>query len=379
MLRILLNFLLISNIYSQELPPKQAYEFDVKQIHSGHSLTDPLFHPWPGQYRYLMTEHLSGPWDKLGKSTIPGSPMFWRWDNEQDLEPSARHDIEDWELLVITEGVPIPEDWENPGSIQPAKEYFSRYVNNAWENVNGGSGAPTLLWTTWTNIDDSDGPWRELLDDYESKWEEMMDYANENLPSGANHVYLIPGHRMMARLYDDIEEGIVPGINSIDEFFSDNIHVNDLGGYAVAMIHYACIFNKSPVGLPYILFNSNDAPNKLIPSEELAFYLQNMIWDVVTNYSRTGVIDETTEIENIDENLIIYPNPANNFIYVKSKKEGSHEFQLRDLNGRILITSKNKRINISTLESGIYFVFSDDNISKIIVELVFNKALLLAQ
>ncbi|MCA4810545.1 hypothetical protein IF128_12480 [Empedobacter stercoris] len=45
------------------------------------------------------------------------------------------------------------------------------YVNNAWENGNQGNGAPTLLWTTWTNIDNSDGPWRETLDNYELLWE----------------------------------------------------------------------------------------------------------------------------------------------------------------------------------------------------------------
>jgi len=31
------------NLFCQDLPPKQAYPLDVKHIHSGHSLTDPLF------------------------------------------------------------------------------------------------------------------------------------------------------------------------------------------------------------------------------------------------------------------------------------------------------------------------------------------------
>ncbi|MFN8338593.1 MAG: hypothetical protein U0T36_06195 [Saprospiraceae bacterium] len=59
-------------LFSQDLPPKQAYPYDVKQIHSGHSLTDPLFYPhWPGQYVNLMTT-LRGNWagDDIGKSTI---------------------------------------------------------------------------------------------------------------------------------------------------------------------------------------------------------------------------------------------------------------------------------------------------------------------
>src|SRR5690554_6652767 len=103
---------IISSCYAigQVLPSKQAYSLDVKQIHSGHSLTDPLFgQPWPGQYVNLIT-HLRGVWagDDIGKATIPGSPMFWRWAHENTLNPSARFDIDDWELLVITEGIPFP-------------------------------------------------------------------------------------------------------------------------------------------------------------------------------------------------------------------------------------------------------------------------------
>lgn len=49
--------------------------------------------------------------DEIGKSTIPDSPIFWRWENDSSDNnygvPSAKHDIQDWELLVITEGVPF--------------------------------------------------------------------------------------------------------------------------------------------------------------------------------------------------------------------------------------------------------------------------------
>lgn len=287
---LVLAFLFVGVSFAQTLPPKKAYPLAVKQIHSGHSLTDPLFHHWPGQYRFLVVDVLGGVFDNLGKSTIPGSPMIWRWDHERTLNPSSRYDIKDWELLVITEGVPLPNDGGNPPLITPAKDYLSLYVNNAWNNGNNGNGAATLLWTTWTNIDNSDGPWRQMLDDYEILWEEMMDHANNNLPEGATPVYIIPGHKMMARLYDDIQLNRVPGVTNISQFFSDNIHVNDLGSYAVAMIHYACIYNKSPVGLPNILFSKDNLPNHVTPSAALANYLQTMIWEIVTSYPRTGII-----------------------------------------------------------------------------------------
>jgi|GEM_PF-327014 len=273
------------------LPPKDPYPIDVKQIHSGHSLTDPLFHPWPGLYVDLVTLEM-GSWagDLIGKSTVPGSTMQYRWENPPGFgAPDARHDIDDWELLSITERVPLyyeggnSQEWYLEG-LAAQRQHFSLFVNNAWNNGNGGNGAPTLLWTTWTNIDNSDGPWRSMLDILGTEWEYLQDYANENKPAGATHVYIIPGHKMMAWLYDDIQLGVVPGITQLSQFFSDNIHVNDLGAYAVAMIHYACIYNTSPVGLPAVL-NANSTP----PSPALALYLQTMIWDVVTGYERTGL------------------------------------------------------------------------------------------
>ena len=281
---------------------KQAYPIDVQQIHSGHSLTDPLFgQPWPGQFVALIeiendADHGTLSDVMIAKSTIPGSSMTWRWENPPGHgQPDARHDIADWELLCITERVPLhyeggsTDQWYLD-AIQEQKDSLLLFVENAWNNGNGGEGAPTLLWTTWTNIDDSDGPWRSMLDIQGAEFERMQDYVNDNLPAGAPPVFLIPGHRMMARLYDDIQSGLVPGISDISDFFSDTIHTNTLGDYAIAMIHYACIFNESPVGITndLIPFSGDDDE---IPSEDLAQYLQTMIWEVVTTYPRTGIAD----------------------------------------------------------------------------------------
>jgi hypothetical protein len=277
------------------LPPKTAYPLDIKQIHSGHSLTDPLFgQPWPGQYVTLMSR-LRNTWagDDIGKSTIPGSPMWWRWENSSGY-PDARQNINEFALLSITEVAGLCyEGGSTQGwyldCIQDQRNWLSTWTNYAWNNGNSGQGAATLLWTNWVNIDGSDGPFRQMLDNLNPEWERMQDFANNNRPLGAPPVYMIPGNRMMARLYDDVQAGLVPGISQFSDFFADNIHVNNLGNFAIAMIHYACIYNASPVGLDHELID-NPAPGTQMPSEALALYIQNMVWDVVTSYAeRTGV------------------------------------------------------------------------------------------
>ena len=360
----LLFFLFVSICSAQVLPPKQASPLNVKQIHSGHSLTDPLFFPhWPGQFVNLMGYQTNTEaWqlmDKVvGKSTVPGSSIKFRWETKVGFNaPDARLDIANWELLCITERVPLnyqggnSQQWYLDG-IQEQKEYLSRFVNNAWTNGNNGNGAGTLLWTTWTNLDNSNGPWREMLDIQGAEFERMQDYANANKPANAPHVYIIPGHKMMARLYDDIQSGIVPGITSINQFFGDNIHTNELGAYAIAMIHYACIFNESPEGLPNSLL-PNVPPTVQIPSPTLAAYLQTMIWEVVTSYPRTGITAPTSVGNDASNVLTVYPNPATDVIHITSQNQ---IITITNILGSIVYNGHDNKITIKDFPAGIYFV-----------------------
>ncbi|MBL8003549.1 MAG: T9SS type A sorting domain-containing protein [Candidatus Kapabacteria bacterium] len=360
----LLFCLSVCTVFAQLLPPKQAYPLNVKQIHSGHSLTDPLFFPhWPGQFVNLMGVKLNTQGGSLfdtriGKSTTPGSPLRFRWENKVGYgAPDARLDIANWELLCITERVPLnyqggnSQQWYLDG-IQEQKEFLSRFVNNAWTNGNNGNGAATLLWTTWTNLDNSNGPWREMLDIQGAEFERMQDYANANKPANAPHVYIIPGHKMMARLYDDIQLGIVPGITSINQFFGDNIHTNELGAYAIAMIHYACIFNESPEGLPNNLL-PNVPPTVQIPSPELAAYLQKMIWEVVLSYNRTGVTAPTSTSNEATNLLTVSPNPATDMIHISTQNE---IITITNNLGCIIYNGRDNKINIKDFPSGIYYI-----------------------
>ena len=357
---------LYSYCFAQNLPPKQAYPLTTKQIHSGHSLTDPLFYPhWPGQYVNLMALVLNKPaWqliDKsIGKSTIPGSSLANRWQNgPSNGSPNAKSDIHNWELLSITERVPLlydggsSEQWYIQG-IKDQRSTFSLFVNNAWTNGNQGKGAATLLWSTWVQIDGSNGPFREMLDIQGIEWEKMQDYANQQRPSGAPPIYMIPGHKMMARLYDDIQKGIVPGITKLNQLFSDQIHTNELGAYAIAMIHYACIYNMNPVGLTNNLLPNANTETK-IPSKEFANYIQNMVWDVVTHYERTGIrVSASTHKESF-EHSYVYPNPATEMLNINQsgKKE---KIIIYDVLGNVVFNGYDENINIISFPVGIYFL-----------------------
>jgi hypothetical protein len=364
-----------SKSYSQNLPPKQAYPFHIKQIHSGHSLTDPLFYPhWPGQYVNLMTK-VRGMWagNEIGKSTIPGSPMRWRWNNSSGY-PDAKLDISEFELLCVTEVANLCYEGGSSAAwyqdcIKEQRDYLTLFTNNAWNNGNQGKGAATLLWTNWVNINDSDGPFRTMLDNLGAEWERMQDHANQNRPDGAPPVYIIPGHKMMARLYDDVQAGIVPDITNFNQFFSDNIHTNELGAYAIAMIHYACIYNKNPLGLPPQLIDNPPAGTP-IPSPALAQYLQKMVWDVVTKYDRTGIKEVTSGFQEYDPSneIHLFPNPAEdkiNIVHIDPSYSISN-IKIYDNLGSIVYDGSEINIDVSQFSSGIYILRIDKYVKRFV-------------
>ena len=87
----------------------------------------------------------------------------------------------------------------------------------------------------------------------------------------------------MAAVHDGIEAGEVPELNDIADLFSDDIHLNDLGAYYIALAHYVVIFGRDPRGL------SNRLGMAQSPSQELADWMQDTVWRVVSNYPGSGV------------------------------------------------------------------------------------------
>jgi hypothetical protein len=62
----------------------------------------------------------------------------------------------------------------------------------------------------------------------------------------------------------------------------DDIHLSALGSYFVALVHYATVYRRSPVGLPALQGVSTS----------LAPMLQELVWEVVRGEPRTGVAAE---------------------------------------------------------------------------------------
>jgi hypothetical protein len=268
-------------------PPQiaAAAPLDARVIESGHSLTDPI-----PELLERMIVAAGGQRIAVARSTIPGSPMEWRWTHKIGYgNPDARHDIAQYDVLVITERVSLATTMPYHNTLDEA----TKWTRHAWKKGNGGNGAETILYATWVGLttgpgtpaskDDPDNQlaWPDRLTKEYGDWRKIQSHMNKTLPRGAPKVRMIPGPLLMKAIYDDIQRGKVPGVNRIQDFFADDIHTSDLGSYAVALLHFAVIYERDPRDLGRI----QGAPR----NAKLDAYLRALVWRIVTSASETGV------------------------------------------------------------------------------------------
>lgn len=261
----------------------QPERFALRVIQSGHSLTDPIVPVLNG-----LVVAAGAPARRpqpITKSTIPGSPMDWRWDHRAD-PVDARHDIADYDLLVLTERVSL----SNTMPWHDSEAMALRWFEHAWANGAGGSGAPTVLYASWVDVTsgpDAENPhndpeahipFRERLSLEMARWQQIADHVNENRPDGSPAMRVIPGPLVMAAAHDAIEAGEAPGLSTMEDLFEDTIHVNELGAYLIALAHYATIYDADPRDLP-------DGLGGLGPRDPaMAAWMQDLVHEVLLDY-----------------------------------------------------------------------------------------------
>lgn len=262
--------------------------FDLRVIMSGHSLTDPI--PGPLTAMVQAAGGAASKGMKIDADTVPGSPIEMRWENRGRV-PDSRQDIANYDLLVLTERVTVRSTMQWHRTKELALEWFDL----AWTRGSGGRGAETILYASWISITSGPGnkdeydseeqviPFRERLELEMGSWQEIVDHVNRNRISGSPPMRAIPGPMVMAAAFDAIAAGTAPGLDSIDDIFSDGIHVNDLGAFLIALAHFAVIYGRDPRSIPDLRGEGN------WPRRDQADWMKQLVWDVVRAYPDSGL------------------------------------------------------------------------------------------
>lgn len=244
----------------------------VSAFYLGHSLVSPTLPE-------MMRDVLDSP---VEYQVINGAPLELQWkESAQGQGKPGR----DWlpgnpvDALVITERVPLATTIEYHASA----DYALKWVELARQ---ANPSVQSYLYQTWDDIDDkttgTTQTWRDRIVSDLPLWQGIADDVNAKLPQDAKPMQIIPAGMGMVRLYDAIAADQVPGADTIRDFFRDDIHPTDAGFYYVAMIHYAALTGKSPVGLPTQL-KGEYGPYPPVPKEQAAV-LQKLAQETVQQF-----------------------------------------------------------------------------------------------
>ncbi len=257
-------------------------------FHLGHSLV--------GKDMPAMLMQLAGGGHSYASQLGWGSFMREHWEPdvpikgfvEENTHPEHRDPHEaiesgEYDAFVLTEAVEIRASVKYFAS----PLYLHRWAKAA-ESKN--PGIRIYFYETWHPLDDPEG-WLARLDrDLGLYWEGEILRRALNYEDNPRPIYMIPAGQVMARFVRVVEaRGGIGLIKTRHDLFSDNIHFNDLGAYLVALTHYAVLYQKSPVGLPHALIKA-DGTAATDPGPEVARLMQETVWQIVTGYRPTGVL-----------------------------------------------------------------------------------------
>jgi hypothetical protein len=348
---------------------------NVKAFYVGHSLSDNI----ADMVHSLSVADGAVIFNNWIYQSVPGASLEYQW----SLKPNGYSSIAPafygfydtvhglpngtFNKMVLTESVPrhAGTAWGIPVTYQYADSFYNYAITNnpgikvylyeVWHCLN--SGTPTgCAWDINSN------PWRARLDDDLPMWESVVDTLNARY-NPAQPVCLIPAGQGLARLYDSIAAGVVPGITAITDLFSDDIHLTDQGRYFIACIHFAMMHNKSPVGLTHQLTNMWGSLYNA-PTAAQALKFQQIAWQTVLGYPGTclsslplslpsDTVKESIVAQELQGKTVLKPNPVGNTLFVVGMS--NHEaFQIFDAVGKSILEGKGNAINTSNLPNGYY-------------------------
>jgi hypothetical protein len=195
----------------------------------------------------------------------------------------------EYDAIVLTEMVEIRAAlryYDSP-------KYFALWAREA---LAARPDVRLYLYETWHQVDHKEG-WLERLDrDLDRYWlSRLLGPALPDLPETAK-IQLIPAGQVLAAFARAVEsKGGVGNIRDRTDLFARNpdgtidpIHLNDLGNYLVALVHWAVLYHKDPVGLPYALAKADGTP-AISPAPAAARLMQEVTMSVVRTAGLSGI------------------------------------------------------------------------------------------
>ncbi|MFT4927425.1 MAG: hypothetical protein ACI8WB_003532 [Phenylobacterium sp.] len=215
-------------------------------------------------------------------------------------ELAAAASSQAYDTLVVTDAnalIPGHHFWDDT---QVYLENFTELLKT--HNSQGRA----YLFTSWESRDLHTGEWTDYIAKELMEYEQIvLEAENLSAAKGINaDIELIPANVALRELIIKIENGEMNGLSQRDEIFHDDVHMNSLGNYFMANVVFAATYNRSPEGLTNDMVQLGN--NSILVEPTLALQLQQLAWDVVTDYRATKALPDG---DNVAPNgVILTPN-----------------------------------------------------------------------
>lgn len=246
-----------------------------RHYHVGNSLTDT-----EGELAQALARAAGFAGDFFDRQTIPGAPLRVNWDARDGFGTPYR---EAFSRHAPLDGLVLQPFIQNGDSDDPA--YSLRFYDLA--RLGGSSNVQPWIYGQWP----ATGTGRNNAG--VSEWEEQVQsyfrtYVAHALNfrrarPGARPALVVPGGLALVQLKRAMEAGRVPGLaNFFAANFDDGLHLNNNGRYFIGLVHFACFYRRSPVGLPVV--RAAGVTPILTPAQAQAY--QQIAWDTVSTFLR---------------------------------------------------------------------------------------------
>lgn len=252
--------------------------FDMPQMVKG--IAESLGHTNPYQSKIGIGASLKAHYDqRLNEAAAQSWP-----DESIATEPWLQ--ANPYDVASITEAVPVLSQYTFNDSVLHTGQFYDLLTGSAPANPN----CRVYLYQHWAFTDEPDfAAWRAQIDTDRAVWIDIATEVRAARPGATYPIEIIPGGEAIAALYDTLtgSPGTIPFYTSITDFFEDNVHLNDIGNYYIACVHFASFFRRSPVGASGALINRYETPFDVVNATALTA-LQQLAWDTTQNWFNSG-------------------------------------------------------------------------------------------
>jgi len=242
----------------------------VTVFHIGNSFTR-----WGNIPRQLQTlAHDAGFAHVYGEQLTDGMGLEYHWMNGLQSGvwsrgTPSRLELEtgSWDWLVLQ---PMSREWQ-PGQLDSMMEHAQYFADLAAANDTG-----ILLYQYWNYYDEA-APVQESIN-------AAFLALSEELASNGINALIIPSGEAFSNAVTEIS-----GIGKAD-LYQDNIHPSDAGYYLSALVHFAVIYQQSPLGLTNSSLSADYYNDDTVYIDlGLANDMQITAWDSARYNSNTGI------------------------------------------------------------------------------------------